>query len=148
MDFMAHSYAGDLSTEVIHVEQSIYARCRGESCLSYGLNILQLLVVTVIEQKIDTAKIYDKNACTGKRKNITVWRIRKLEKKQLLRQRNVRTIVSVAHEDHRTMKDDKEVVRYRLGTGGGYQFLQSSHRQSLFYYEYALRQVRWYVLQL
>lgn len=52
MDFMAHSYAGDLSTEVIHVDQSIYARCRGESCLSYGLNILQLFVVTVIEQNM------------------------------------------------------------------------------------------------
>lgn len=44
--------------------------------------------------------------------------------------------------------DDKEIVRYRLGTGSGNQFLQSSHRESLFYYEYALRQVRWYVLQL
>lgn len=43
---------------------------------------------------------------------------------------------------------DKEVVRYRLGTGSSDQFLQSSHRESLLYYEYALRQVGWYVLQL
>ncbi|OAD61165.1 hypothetical protein WN48_00484, partial [Eufriesea mexicana] len=35
-----------------------------------------------------------------------------------------------------------ESVRYRLGTGSGDQFLQGPHRESLLYYEYALRQVR------